>query len=517
MNEKNVLSDLVILEMANNHMGDVEHGHAIIRAFADVCRGYPFKFALKFQYRDLDTFIHPAYRNDFSFKYIKRFQETRLDRSQFARLRETARECRFLLACTPFDEVSVDRVVEEGFDILKVASCSACDWPLLEKVVRCDLPVVFSTAGASADDVAKMFMFFKHRQKEFAMMHCIGEYPAAPANAALNQLDYLRENFPGTLLGYSGHEDPANTTCAMLAVAKGARVFERHVGLPTGKHAVNAYSSNPQQFKTWLDAILKAREMCGGFSGPRVPGRKELADLHGLRRACYLRRDMKAGEQLRVEDLALALPNLEGHLTACDLSKYSKMTLTKDLKAGAPVLKSDVSIVNFQKEISEHLQRILTMLEDNRIHLPHMLNFEFSHHYGLSRFREYGASIINCINREYCKKIVIIFPGQRHPMHYHKQKEETFQVLYGKFILDLGDGEREYSPGDIIVVERNRPHAFRSETGAIFEEVSTTHVPNDSFYDDPAIMNNKDRKTMMSFWANDYPREFNRHKDDQNR
>lgn len=517
MNDKSVLNDLVILEMANNHMGDVEHGKAIIKAFAEVCRGYPFKFAIKFQYRDLDTFIHESYRKDYSFKYIKRFQETRLDRSQFACLRETARECHFLLACTPFDEISVDRVEEEGFDVLKVASCSLGDWPLLEKIARCSLPVVFSTAGASAEDIARMFMFLKHRQKEFAMLHCIGEYPAAPANAALNQFDYLRENFPGALLGFSGHEDPADTTCAMLAAAKGARVFERHVGLPTAKYALNAYSSNPQQVKTWLDAILKARELCGGFSGARIPGKKELADLHGLRRACYLRCDKKAGEQVRPEDLALALPNLDGHLTACDLSKYSKMTLKTDLKAGAPVLRSSVSIVNFQKEIAEHLQHILTMLEDNRIHLPHMLNFEFSHHYGFARFREVGASIINCINREYCKKIVVIFPGQRHPRHYHKQKEESFQVLYGKFILDLGDGEREYSPGDIILVERGRWHSFRSDTGAIFEEVSTTHVLNDSFYDDPAIMNNKDRKTVMSFWANDYPREFNRRNDDQSR
>lgn len=508
MNDKSILNDLVILEMANNHMGDVAHGVAIIEAMAEVCRAYPGKVAFKFQYRDLDTFIHESYRNDYSFKYIKRFQETRLSIEQFACLREKARTCGFLLACTPFDEVSVDRIVAEKIDILKIASCSLGDWPLIEKIAAADLPLVFSTAGADAEAVRRMYLFLKHRQKTFAMLHCIGAYPTKPEEAALNQLDYFRANFPNALLGYSGHEEPDDTACATVAVAKGASVFERHVGLATDKYALNAYSSSPQQVKRWLDAIGKARAVCGGFTGVRMPGKKELDDLHGLRRACYLQHDKKAGEQIHDEDLVLALPNLEGQLTACDLSKYSKISLTEDLKAGAPLLRSSVNIVNCQEEITAYMRQILVMLEENRIHLPHLLHFEFSHHYGLARFREVGASIINCINREYCKKIVVLFPGQSHPRHYHEKKEESFQVLYGKLLLDLGEGERQYVPGDIILVKRGQWHSFRSVTGAIFEEVSTTHVLNDSFYDDPAIMENKDRKTVMSFWANDYPQEF---------
>ena len=36
---------LFILEMANNHMGDLAHGVALIRAFAEVCKPFPFQFA----------------------------------------------------------------------------------------------------------------------------------------------------------------------------------------------------------------------------------------------------------------------------------------------------------------------------------------------------------------------------------------------------------------------------------------------------------------------------------------
>ena len=44
------------------------------------------------------------------------------------------KHCRskFKLICTPFDEPSIDKVLRDKFDILKIASCSANDWPLLE-------------------------------------------------------------------------------------------------------------------------------------------------------------------------------------------------------------------------------------------------------------------------------------------------------------------------------------------------------------------------------------------------
>jgi hypothetical protein len=66
--------------------------------------------------------------------------------------------------------------------------------------------------------------------------------------------------------------------------------------------------------------------------------------------------------------------------------------------------------------------------------------------------------------------------------------------------LDLGDGEKRYQPGDIVLVEKGVKHSFRSEKGTIFEEVSSTHYLNDSYYDDPTILENNSRKTEMTFW-----------------
>jgi len=144
------MKPLVIFEMANNHMGDTAHGMAIIKAFADAVAPYrnTFDFAFKLQYRDLDTFIRPDYKGRNDIKYVKRFEETRLSDADFRRLIETMREHGFLTVCTPFDEVSVDRIEAHGIDIIKIASCALTDWPLLESIALAKLPSIASPAAS---------------------------------------------------------------------------------------------------------------------------------------------------------------------------------------------------------------------------------------------------------------------------------------------------------------------------------------------------------------------------------
>ena len=73
-------NDLFVLEMANNHQGDIEHGKRIIRELAAVVKKNGVRAAVKFQFRQLDSFIHPEHRGRSENKHIPRFLSTRLDR-----------------------------------------------------------------------------------------------------------------------------------------------------------------------------------------------------------------------------------------------------------------------------------------------------------------------------------------------------------------------------------------------------------------------------------------------------
>ena len=143
------------------------------------------------------------------------------------------------------------------------------------------------------------------------------------------------------------------------------------------------------------------------------------------------------------------------------------------------------------------------MLNEARIFLNADFNAEFSHHYGVLEFPNAGATIIDCVNREYCKKLIVQLPGQHHPAHYRRKKDETFQVLYGVVEMEVEGRRRTLQPGDTQVVQQGVWHESWTESGAILEEISTTHYSDDSFYEDKQInqMDRSLRKTVVKHWG----------------
>ncbi|WP_454255310.1 N-acetylneuraminate synthase family protein [Pseudomonas sp. Marseille-Q8238] len=491
---------LFVLEMANNHMGDVAHGVALIRAFAEVCRPFPFRFAFKLQYRDLDTFIHPAMRGRDDVKYIKRFSETRLSREQFDILVAEIRNQGFQCLSTPFDEASVAVIEAQNLDAIKIASCSMSDWPLLERVVQTRHPLIVSTAGSTLEELDRLVSFLTHRSKDFAILHCVGEYPTPDAHMHLSQVDFLQRRYPGVRVGFSTHEDPNNTDIVKMALAKGARIFEKHVGLPTEQYPINAYSASPEQVRRWLEAAQYALLLCGEGEQRLPLNESERDSLRSLRRGVFARREIAAGEVVHAEDVYFAFPPQNGQFTANDWSKYATFTAEADISVDAALAQTNTVRRDMRDKVWEIVQRVRAQLQGSHVVIPGRVDLEISHHYGLDRFDEYGLTMLTVVNRSYCKKLLMLLPGQQHPEQHHQLKEETFHVLQGELILQLDGVERVCGPGDVETVEPGVRHAFRSENGAIIEELSSTHFLNDSFYTDEAINANRERKTLLSYW-----------------
>ena len=97
---------LVVFDIANNHNGDIGHGLKIIKEIHGASKEFKDDFLLgfKFQYRDLDSFIHPDYKDRLDVKYVKRFSDTRLSEENFKLMKSELDNLGFLSICTPFDE-----------------------------------------------------------------------------------------------------------------------------------------------------------------------------------------------------------------------------------------------------------------------------------------------------------------------------------------------------------------------------------------------------------------------------
>jgi sialic acid synthase SpsE/D-lyxose ketol-isomerase len=492
---------LFVFDMANNHMGSIEHGLRIIREIHQVTKDFNFNFGFKLQYRHLDTLIHPEFKNRTDLKYIKRFSETRLEPEQMKKLKDEMMKLGFLTVCTPFDERSVDLIEEHDFNIIKIASCSFTDWPLIERIARTNKPIIASTAGSPLEDIDKVVAFFEHRQKDFALMHCVAIYPTPDSKLQLNQIELLRQRFPKVIVGYSTHERPGNYNAIKIAIGQGAGIFERHVGFPTQTIKLNAYSATPDQVRTWIEAAKQTFDMCG-LSGKRPELREEAAELRALGRGVFARHRIINGERIGLADVFFALPTSEGQVTANDMSKYTEFHASSDIEVNAPLMSSNTIKTELREKVYSIVQRVRDFVMQSGVVVPHQVDVEISHHYGIDLFEEYGLTIFTVVNREYCKKLLVLIPGQKHPEQFHKVKEETFHVLYGDVWINLDGNIRQCKVGDVVTVDRGVRHSFGTEKGAVIEEISSTHYTNDSSYTDPAIMKNNHRKTLLLAWLN---------------
>ena len=322
MTGNDIFDELFVLEVANNHLGDLQRGLKIISNYAQVVRFNNVRAAIKLQLRDVDSFIHRDFRHRDDIRYIKKTLDTRLHPEDFARLVQAIREASCIPMATPFDENSVDFCCELGISILKLASSDCADWVLIEKMAKTKKPVIVSTGGSSLKDLDDLVTFFDNRHIPLAINHCVSLYPSEDCDIELNQIDFLRSRYPHHTIGFSTHEYSDWTSSMLMAYAKGARTFERHVDIQTEGMTVSPYCSVPEQIDTWFKAFHRAKRMCGApGTQKRLPPQKEITYLDSLVRGVYAKRDLPVGHVLQDADVYLAIPLQQGQISCRELMR----------------------------------------------------------------------------------------------------------------------------------------------------------------------------------------------------
>ena len=336
---RDIFEDLFVLEMTNNHLGKLERGFEIIRQHAKIARFNNVRVAIKLQFRDLDSFIHKDFQKRADIRYINRVNETKLSRENYKELVEFIRRSGCIPLATPFDEESVDRCVEFDLPIIKIASADSNDWQLIEKIARTRKPVIVSFGGTPLKDMDDMVTFFEKRDIDLAVNHCVAAYPHEDAECELNQIDFLRNRYPGHTVGWSSHEYHDWSFSLAIAYAKGARTFERHIDIEADDAPIAKYSSLPHQIDTWFKTFHKVKEMCGAPGTSRkIPLQKETDYLDSYIRGVYAKRDLKAGQLLSEYDVYLAIPLQKGQISTRELmlGEYGHRMRT-DCKKDEPI------------------------------------------------------------------------------------------------------------------------------------------------------------------------------------
>ena len=465
--------------MANNHQGSVQHAKKIIDEFSSLAAKMNINAAVKLQFRQLDTFIHEDYKSS-DLKFVKRFNSTRLSKEQFSEIVDHIKQSGLVPIATPFDNESLPWFSDLDIPVVKVASCSIDDWPLLNDICKINKKIIISTAGADFKTLKKVYHLFKSNGRDFAFMHCVGQYPTPVENSNLHRINLLRSEFSDIEIGFSTHESPEQKSMSPYAVAMGCTILEKHVGVETHTIKLNKYSNTPEQMEVTIREIQLIEAAMTGVSS------EERGSLLKLKRGVYLKNPVKAGETITQSDIYYAMPVQDGQFNASDFKSIVGNKCTEDLGKHSPLMRT--SIANKNSDIIDSVvESVNNILATANVPLSGQEKVQISCHYGLERFYEYGAVIVDKINREYCKKLIVMMANQKHPTHKHIKKEEAFELLYGDCTLILNGKKITLKRGKPVLIPRGVEHSFYSKSGCVVEEVSTTHHIGDSIYEDVEI------------------------------
>lgn len=220
----------IVAEIGVNHNGQIE----IAKQLINMAKGASCD-AVKFQKRTVNVVYSPeelARPRESPFGTtngdLKRGLE--LGKEAYDEIDRYCREVKIEWYASPWDEGSVDFLMQYDIPYLKIASACATDRELLQRCIATGKPLLVSTGMADLALVRKIVGTISNEGGDIACLyHCVSTYPAKVDELNLQAIRTLRDEFPDVPIGYSGHEVGVATT--LMAVVEGAASVERHITL----------------------------------------------------------------------------------------------------------------------------------------------------------------------------------------------------------------------------------------------------------------------------------------------
>jgi N,N'-diacetyllegionaminate synthase len=298
----------VIAEAGVNHFGSMDKAFRLVdmavEAGADV---------LKLQFFHTDRLIGNS-----AMDWRDRMRSKELTEADIRRIQAYCQERGILFLCTPHDDWAL-KFLDEELDLpaFKIGSGEVENWPFLAQVARCGKPVILSTGMYRVEQIKEAIRVMADNGcPALSILHCVTSYPAPPEIINLRVMDEIREFFPGPV-GYSDHT--AGTAVPLAAVARGAKVLEKHITLD--RDVPNAQdwkvSCDPSNFSGFL-AQIREIEASLGHAEKQI-GSQEQTSILWARKSLHAAQDIPAGQPINPSMLIAQRPGKgisPAHLTS---------------------------------------------------------------------------------------------------------------------------------------------------------------------------------------------------------
>ena len=131
------------------------------------------------------------------------------------------------------------------------------------------------------------------------------------------------------------------------------------------------------------------------------------------------------------KNVYFAFPLQKGQLTSSELKGHilSKSKIKKNDSIKNKKVKFDQQLI-YEHKIGSYVHKAKALLNYAKIQMSEIFDMEISHHDGINNFNKVGCYLFNIINKEYAKKLIVMLPNQKHPLHFHKKIRKFYNFTW---------------------------------------------------------------------------------------
>lgn len=301
----------IIAEAGVNHGGDIELAKKLIdiaaAANVDAVKFQAFKsenLILK-NVKKAPYQIRTTSPQESQFEMLKKLE---ISVKQNEILKKYCEQKGVFFLVTPYDEESVEELIEVGVDAFKIASTDTTNLPFIKMVASKNKPIFFSTGMSYDAEIALALEEMNPINKDVILLQCSSNYPIADEDVHLNVMKKFMQEYD-MIVGYSDHSPSVGA--APYAVAAGAKVVEKHFtidkNLPGPDHKA---SLDPEELTLFVKEVRKVEKYLG--SSIKIPSIEEKETRKSLQKCLVSKKAIKKGEQFSIDNVTAKRTGGEG-------------------------------------------------------------------------------------------------------------------------------------------------------------------------------------------------------------
>lgn len=250
-----------IAEVSNNHLGNLERLKKIILAAKE-----SGAHAVKIQTYSANSLCLEIAKGNHQIKsgpwagqtYWDLYKSMEVPLYWSLHARDFADSIGIPLFSSPFSPLDVEYLVDNGFDMLKVASGELACPEIIDSIIDAGVSFMASTGFADEQELEWLNKRLKRIENDdqlWCLFNCVSNYPSG-----IDQLDLAKFKLLGNYSNKIGLSDHSLDSLSVLAsILAGARIFEKHLTLSREDGGPDAFFSlEPNELKSHIQIIKQA-------------------------------------------------------------------------------------------------------------------------------------------------------------------------------------------------------------------------------------------------------------------